>query len=77
MSYMQGQSWVNSTQICLMKAILNSNVYSSNGTCTELQTFAFDSHSSCYTDNGYCNDILLSNISLNCLASEVFSSNNF
>ena len=60
-----------------MRAILNSNVYNSNGTCRELQTVAFDSHPSCYTDNGFCTDILLSVTNLYCLAVEVYRWNDF
>ena len=60
-----------------MKAILNSNVYKSNGTCSQLQTIAFNSHQSCYTDNGFCNDILLSDNNLNCLVFEVFGLSDF
>ena len=51
-----------------MKAILNSNVYQSNGTCNELQTFGFSSHPSCYSNNGFCTDILLSSTNLRCLS---------
>ena len=60
-----------------MKAILNSTVYESNGTCSQLQAFAFNSHQSCYTNNGFCTDILLSGTNLNCLAAEVFCFNDF
>ena len=59
-----------------MKAILNSNIYNSSGTCSQLQLFAFNSHQSCYTDNGFCN-VLLNAINLNCLAFEVFNFNDF
>ena len=62
---------------CLMKATLNSTVYNSNGTCSQLQTIAFNSHQSCYTDNGFCTDILLSDTNLICLAFEVFVLNDF
>ena len=55
-----------------MKAILNSNIYNSNVTCSQLQTIPLNSHQSCYTDNGFCTDILLSDTNLNCLAFEVF-----
>ena len=60
-----------------MRAILNSNVYNSNGTCSELQAVAFDSHPSCYTDNGFCTDILLSATNLYCLAVEVYQWSDF
>ena len=60
-----------------MKAILNSNIYNSSGTCSELQTLAFNSHQSCYTDNGFCTDILLSDTNLHCLAFEVFNLNDY
>ena len=56
-----------------MKAILNINV----GICSQLQTLAFDSHQSCYINNGFCNDILLSDTNLNCLAFEVFNYTDF
>ena len=62
----------------LMKAILNSNnIYDSNGTCSQIQTIAFSSHQSCYIDNGFCTDILLSDTNLNCLAFEVFGLSDF
>ena len=60
-----------------MKAILNSTVYNSNGTCSQLQAIAVDSHQSCYINNGFCTDILLSDTNLNCLAFEVFRLNSF
>ena len=60
-----------------MKAILNSTVYKSNGTCSQLQTTAFKSRQSCYIDNKFCTDILLNVTNLNCLAFEDFSLNNF
>ena len=64
--------WVNNTKICLMKAILGSDVYKSNGTCSQLETFALNNHASCNRDNGFCSDILLSATNLHCLAYEVF-----
>ena len=70
--FIQGQSWIENVKSCLMKAILNSTVYKSNGTCSQLQTFAFNSHQSCYTDNGFCTDILLNHTNFNCLAFEGF-----
>ena len=60
-----------------MKDILNSSVYNSNGTCTQLSTIAFNSHQSCYTDNGFCTNILLSETNLNCLAFEIFNLTDF
>ena len=58
-----------------MKAILNANIYSPNGTCSQLETIAFNSHQSCYTYNGFCTDILLNDTNLNCLAFEVLNYN--
>ena len=61
-----------------MRAILNSTVYQSNETsCKDLQTFAFNSHPSCYVDNGFCTDIFLSSTNLYCLAAEVFDLRDF
>ena len=68
---------VGNVKSCLMKAILNSNVYNSNGTCSQLEEIGFNSHQSCYIDNGFCTDILLSYNNLNCLAFEVFNFNDF
>ena len=62
---------------CFMKAILNSNVYNSNGTCSQLQEIAFNSHQSCYIDNGFCTDILLNETNLNCLGFDDFDLNNY
>ena len=62
---------------CVMKGILNSNVYNSSGTCSQLQTIVFNSHHSCFTNNGFCNDILLNDTNLNCLAFEVFGLSDF
>ena len=56
-----------------MKTILNSTVYNSSGNCSQLEIVAFNNNQSCYTDNGFCNDILLSDTNLNCIASEVFN----
>ena len=74
---MKGQTLVDNVKSCLMKAILNSNVYNSNGTCSQLQVIAFNSHQSCYIDNGFCTDILLSYTNLNCLAFGVFNFSDF
>ena len=60
-----------------MKVILKSTVYNSSGNCSQLQTVAFSSHESCYKDNGFCTNVLLSNISLSCLAYEIFHFNDF
>ena len=50
-----------------MKAILTSDVYINNGTCEDLQTFAFASHPTCYVDHGFCSDILLDDTNLRAL----------
>ena len=60
-----------------MKDILNSSVYNTNGTCSQLSKIAFTIHQSCYTDNGFCTDILLSDTNLNCLAFEIFNLTDF
>ena len=62
---------------CLMKAILNINLYSQlqNEQCSQLEAIAFNSHQSCYINNGFCNDILLNDTNLNYLVSEVFTFN--
>lgn len=57
-----------------MKDILNSTLYTPNGTCSQLQTVALSSHQSCYTSNEFCNDILLNENNLDYLANEVFNS---
>ena len=54
-----------------MQTIFNSNLYNTNATCDQLHTFAFNSHPSCYIDNGFCSDILQCQ-NLDCLGSEVF-----
>ena len=53
-----------------MKAILNSNAYNPSGTCSQLQTIVFSNHQSCFINSGFCNDILLNDTNLNCLAIE-------
>lgn len=58
-----------------MVAIVESSLYNSAvTTCDQLKTFAFESHPECYTDNGFCDDILVSPSCQNllCLANEVF-----
>ena len=60
-----------------MKAILNSKVYKLKGTCSELETFAFNSHTPCYTDNGFCTVILLKYTNFECLVFEVFALSDF
>ena len=50
-----------------MIAILISDVYIDVGTCEDLRNFAFDSHSTCYVDNGFCSDILLDATNLRAL----------
>ena len=62
---------------CLMKAILNSSVYNSDGTCSQLQIIAFNSYQSCYTESGFCCDILLNDTNLDCLALKVFGLSDF
>ena len=60
-----------------MKGILDFVFYKQNDKCGQMQTFGFNSHQSCYTDNGFCTDILLSDNNLNCLAFEVLNYNDF
>ena len=58
-----------------MQSIINSDLYSTNGTtCEQLKNFAFNSHPSCYVSNGFCSDILVSTLCQNlvCLGAEVF-----
>ena len=43
-----------------MMEILNSDVYLNGGSCIELSDFAFDSLSKCYTEHGFCEEILIS-----------------
>ena len=40
--------------------------------CHQLEEIAINSHQSCYTDSGFCTDIVLSYNNLNCLVFEVF-----
>ena len=60
-----------------MKAILNSNIYSLRGSCSQLQAIVANSSQSCFIDNGFCNDILLNDTNLNCLATEFFDLSDF
>lgn len=53
-----------------MKPIADKKFYRN---CIEIEETGFNSHQSCYSDNGFCTDILLSDTDLNCLASEVFN----
>ena len=54
-----------------MKAILNSNVYKTSGTCEELEKFAISSHPLCYVENGFCTDILVKFSDIVCFGSVI------
>ena len=74
-SSLQGQAWIVGVRRCLMQSIINSDLYSTNGTtCKQLKDFAFNSHPNCYVSNGFCSDILVSTLCQNlvCLGAEVF-----
>ncbi|XP_052226759.1 uncharacterized protein LOC127841744 isoform X2 [Dreissena polymorpha] len=45
-----GQKWINSTTACLQKKLVTALTPKEPMTCEEVQTFAFHTHSSCYTD---------------------------
>ncbi len=47
-----GQQWIDSTMLCLMKHLNNLDPDLS---CKALRKEAFASHIPCYIDNGYCN----------------------
>ena len=56
-----------------MKAILNSDIYKTSGTCKELEKFAIYSHPPCYIENGFCSDILEKFTNIRCLGSVMSS----
>ena len=63
-----------------MQSIINSKLYRTNSaTCKQLRKFAFDSHPSCYVNNGFCSDILVSPLCQNliCLGVKVFDVRDF
>ena len=64
-------------RICLTKDLFNSDVYKSNGTCDELEIYAFSTHPTCYVENGFCTDILKSFRNLYCLVFKVFDFSDF
>ena len=67
----QGREWVNDVQSCLTGAINRSDVYATPTddpdatTCFNLRKLAFDSHSKCYFDHGFCSRIANSPRNLN------------
>ena len=63
-----------------MQSIVNSALYNNaSTTCGQLKTFAFQSHSNCYTNNRFCTDIFLSNQcqDLVCIGNEVFTDRDY
>ena len=56
-----------------MSEILDSDPLKHNGTCTDLKEFGFNAHSGCFSEHGFCTDILLSFKNLQCLQT-VYSS---
>jgi hypothetical protein len=69
------QGWIISARICQMQAILNSDVYISNGTCGELETFVFENYPTCSVNNGFCGNVLLNFTNLRCIALNVYTFN--
>lgn len=56
--FLQGKQWILDVMKCLMK---ESSVYGellTSNSCTELEHRAFQSHSNCYINNGFCSVIL-------------------
>lgn len=55
-----GKNWIDNTLVCLqheLKEIINTN-----HTCEEIKDIAYDSHPYCYTENGFCSDLLLGDL---------------
>ena len=64
---------MNGVQICLMRKILNSELYNNEGSsCQDLFNFGFNSHPDCFTsaNNGFCMDILQQFENLDCYAKQ-------
>ena len=53
--------WIDDVQRCLMEEIIRSYVYIKSSTsvtaCNNLRNLAFDSHSKCYVEHGFCSII--------------------
>lgn len=45
-----GQQWLKNTRECLINELNDQSFYD----CKELKKFAFDSHSNCYEEAGFC-----------------------
>jgi len=58
MKFFQGQQWIDSVRLCLINELVHSSVYTQNGTCSEISSFAYASHPKCYTSAGFCDVIL-------------------
>lgn len=60
----QGQQWIQNVRQCLMQEIRRSQVYevanTSTAACTELKDGAFNSHSKCYVEHGFCSSTFFS-----------------
>ncbi len=58
----QGKKWIEDVRSCLMKAIVNSDVFAAPNNftkpCEDIATLAFDSHPKCYTQHGFCDVIV-------------------
>lgn len=58
----QGQQWIADVRKCLMEEITKTDAYKNldPSECDELERHAFESHSDCYIEHGFCSTILLS-----------------
>lgn len=57
----QGRQWIFDVMECLMKDVNGSRIYRgllTSNSCNDLERMAFQSHSSCYINNGFCSVIL-------------------
>lgn len=58
---LQGRQWIFDVMECLMKDVNGSKIYRgllTSSSCNALERMAFQSHSSCYINNGFCSVIL-------------------
>ncbi len=65
-SPMQGQAWQDNVRKCLMWRLIPA--VASGATCSALKQTGFDTHPSCYVENGVCTTILGSFTNLIALA---------
>ena len=73
----KGQKWIESTLVCLKKALIEEITIRKTQTCQNINKVAFDSHPNCYVASGFCEYVLSNPINAAKSLTKVFQIQDF